>query len=181
MLALPGIVQSVLGYPLPMVLAIMNPWSATFRACIVNPGSGVVLDEKHVYARNFEVPSGGGVGTARAIAKAYGAFATGGKALGLRAETLAELRAPARAPSRGFFDEVVKDDAKYALGFMKPFEGFSFGREDAFGSPGAGGSLGYADPGVGIGYGYVTNRIGLGISPDPRDVALRRALSSVVH
>jgi CubicO group peptidase (beta-lactamase class C family) len=91
------------------------------------------------------------------------------------------LRAPARAPTHGFFDEVLRGDAKYALGFMKPIEAFSFGRPDAFGTPGAGGSLGYADPGVGIGYGYVTNRIGLGITPDPRDVALRSALSSVVH
>ena len=76
---------------------------------------------------------------------------------------------------------MLRGNAKYALGFMKPFAGFSFGREDAFGTPGAGGSLGYADPGVGIGYGYVTNRIGCGIAPDPRDVALRRALASVVH
>lgn len=180
-LSQPGLVQSVFAYPLPMVLAILNPWSSTFRACIVNPGSSVVMDEKRLYARNLEVPSGGGVGTARAIAKAYGTFATGGEALGLRAETLAELRAPARPAARGFFDEVIRDEAKYALGFMKPFEGFSFGREGAFGTPGAGGSLGYADPGVGIGYGYVTNRIGLGLAPDPRDVALRRALSSVVH
>ncbi len=180
-LAMSGLVQSVLGYPWSMVLALMNPWSSTFRACIVNPCSGVMMDDALIYARNLEVPSGGGVGMARAIAKAYGSFATGGAALGLQAQTLTELRAPARAPSHGFFDEVLKNDAKYALGFMKPFAGFSFGREDAFGTPGAGGSLGYADPDIGIGYGYVTNRIGPGIAPDPRDVALRLALSSVVR
>jgi len=180
-LAMPGLVPSVLGYPLPMILALLNPWSSTFRACMVNPGSAVVMDDKLIYARNLEVPSGGGVGTAQAIAKAYGSFAIGGAAVGLQVKTLNELRAPARAPARGFFDEVLRGDAKYALGFMKPFAGFSFGREDAFGTPGAGGSFGYADPGVGIGYGYVTNRIGRGIAPDPRDVALRRALSSVVH
>jgi CubicO group peptidase (beta-lactamase class C family) len=180
-LALPGFIESVLGYPLSMVLAILNPWSSTFRACILNPGSGVMMDDATIYARNLEVPSGGGVGTARSIAKAYGSFATGGAELGLTAQTLAELRAPARVPTHGFFDEVLRGDAKYALGFMKPIEAFSFGRPDAFGTPGAGGSLGYADPGVGIGYGYVTNRIGLGIAPDPRDVALRTALSSVVH
>ncbi len=180
-LAMPGLVRSILGYPLPMVLALLNPWSSTFRACMVNPGSGVVIDENFIYARNLDVPSGGGVGTARAIAQAYGSFATGGEALGLRAETLAELRAPARAPTNGFFDEVLRGDATYSLGFMKPFTRFSFGRDDAFGTPGAGGSLGYADPSVGIGYGYVTNRIGLGIAPDPRDVALRRALAPVVN
>lgn len=180
-LAMPGFVRSILGYPLPMVMSLLNPWSSTFRASMVNPGSGVMMDDTHVYVRQLEVPSGGGVGTARAIAKAYGSFATGGAALGLGAQTLADLRAPARAPALGFFDEVLRTDVKYALGFMKPFAKFSFGREDAFGAPGAGGSLGYADPAVGIGYGYVTNRFGLGMAPDPRDVALRQALASVVH
>ncbi len=180
-LAMPGFVRSILGYPLPMVMSLLNPWSSTFRASMVNPGSGVMMDNMLVYVRQLEVPSGGGVGTARAIAKAYGSFATGGAALGLGAQTLADLRAPARAPALGFFDEVLRTDVKYALGFMKPFAKFSFGREDAFGAPGAGGSLGYADPAVGIGYGYVTNRFGLGMAPDPRDVALRQALASVVH
>jgi len=44
------------------------------------------VDEQHIYARNLEVPSGGGVGTARAIAHAYSVFATRGKELGLRLE-----------------------------------------------------------------------------------------------
>lgn len=176
----PGLIESVLGYPLPMIRALLNPWSDTFRACIVNPGAGVVMDKDRIYARDLEVPSGGGVGTARAIAKAYGEFAMGGAKLGLRPETLAALRAPAIPPSRGFFDEVLRDDTQYALGFMKPFAGFSFGHPDAFGAPGAGSSLGYCDPAIGLGYGYVTNRIGFGIDPDPRDVALRKAIAEAV-
>lgn len=179
-LSQPGFVASVFGYPLPMILAILNPWSATFRACLVNPGSGVVADKDRIYLRDLEIPSGGGVGTARAIATAYNAFAKAGGPLDVRQETLSELRAPARPSDRGFHDEVVKGEAKFSLGFMKPSDDFSFGREDAFGAPGAGGSLGYADPGPGIAYAYVTNRIGLGVEPDPRDVALRRALASVV-
>ena len=123
-LSQPGFITSILGYPPSMILAILNPWSATFRACIMNPGSGVVQDKTRMYARNLEVPSGGGVGTARAIAKAYGTFATCGGALGLRPETLAELRAPARPPARGYFDQVVRDEVRYSLGFMKPFSGF---------------------------------------------------------
>lgn len=175
-----GFIKSVFGYPLSMIRALLNPWSDTFRACIVNPGSGVVMDKDRIYARDLEVPSGGGVGTARAIAKAYGVFAMGGAELGLRPETLAALQAPAIPPSRGFFDEVLRDDARYALGFMKPFAGLSFGHPEAFGTPGAGGSLGYADPVIGLGYGYVTNRIGPGIKPDPRDVALREAIATAL-
>lgn len=176
----PGLIKSILGYSFPMIRALMNPWSDTFRACIVNPGSAVVMDKDHIYARELEVPSGGGVGTARSIAKAYGVIATGGAELGLRPETLAALRAPAIPPSEGPFDEVLRGDAQYALGFMKPSAGFSFGHPDAFGAPGAGGSLGYADPAIGLGYGYVTNQIELGIEPDPRDVALREAIASAI-
>ncbi|MGJ8671203.1 MAG: hypothetical protein ACSHXK_17090, partial [Oceanococcus sp.] len=77
-------------------------------------------------------------------------------------------------------DEVLRGEAQYALGLMNPSAGFPFGHPDAFGAPGAGGSLGYADPAIGLGYGYVTNRIELGIDPDPRDVALRAAIGSAI-
>ncbi len=176
-----GFLESIAGLPLPVMLAALNPWSATFRACIVNPGSGVTLDKARIYPRDLEIPAGGGVGTARAVARAYGAFATGGAELGISPATLAALRAPAAAPERGFYDEVLKCEAQYGLGFMKSFGDFAFGRKDAFGFPGAGGSLGYADPGIGLGYGYVTNRIASGFEPDPRDVALREAIASVVR
>jgi hypothetical protein len=56
-------------------------------------------------ARDLEAPSGGGVGTARAIAKAYGVFATGGKELGLRPETIEALSASAIPARHGFFEE----------------------------------------------------------------------------
>ena len=73
-----------------------------------------------MYARNLEVPSGGGVGTARGIAHAYGVFATGGRELGLRQETLDLLAAPAIPPTRGFYDECMKGDGiQFSLGFMK--------------------------------------------------------------
>ncbi len=63
---------------------------------------------------------------------------------------------------------------------MKPTPEWPFGSEGAFGHPGSGGSLGYADPQTGIGYAYVTNQIGLALTGDPRDVALRDALDSVI-
>jgi CubicO group peptidase (beta-lactamase class C family) len=45
-----------------------------------------------------------------------------------------------------------------------------------FGSPGSGGSLGFADPTVGVGYDHVTNQMGTRQTGDPRDVRLRRAI-----
>ena len=168
-------VRAILSLPLPMLLDALNPRSVLFRSLISNPGTQVALDRECVFARELEVPSGGGVGTARGIAKAYGVFAGDGHELGLRPETLAALRAPAIPSRHGFVDACFHGEIAFSLGFMKPTSNWSFGHEGAFGSPGAGGSLGYADPATGIGYAYVTNRMGT-FDGDPRDVALRRAL-----
>jgi CubicO group peptidase (beta-lactamase class C family) len=140
-------------------------------------GSELPHDEPHVYARNLEVPSGGGVGTARAIARAYSVFATGGRELGLRQETLDLLAAPAVAPARGFYDECLKGHGvEFSLGFMKPSSELPFGSASSFGSPGAGGAFGFADPASGVGYAYVTNRMGTQLTGDERDIVLRNAL-----
>lgn len=159
--------------PLPLVLAAFNPRSYLRRAMV---GTDVYFDEERIYARNLEVPSGGGVGTARAIAHAYGVFAAGGLELGLRAETLAALTAPAMPPKRGFRDECLKGEVQFSLGFMKPSALWPMGSPAAFGAPGAGGSLGFADPEKGIGYAYVTNRMSMKVTGDPREAALRNAV-----
>ncbi len=172
----PGLLRMLTGMPVPLMLGAMNPRSALHRALVVNPGSELPIDREKVYARDLEVPSGGGVGTARAIAKAYGVFAAGGRELGLRPQTLAALAAPAIPPRRGPMDECLKGEVAFSLGFMKPTPGWPFGHPGSYGAPGAGGSLGYADPQAGIGYGYVTNQMGTNLSGDARDVALRRAL-----
>jgi CubicO group peptidase (beta-lactamase class C family) len=180
-LAKPGPAAMLLHFPVRLSLAALNHHSNIYRALTVNPGSEVVHDAQHIYARNFEVPSGGGVGTARGMARAYGVFASGGRELGLRPETLQALAAPAIPPTRGFYDECMKaDGVKFSLGFMKPGPVWPFGSEESFGSPGSGGSLGYADPKTGIGYGYVTSRMGTALTGDPRDLALREALDSVI-
>jgi CubicO group peptidase (beta-lactamase class C family) len=138
-------------------------------------------DKQRVYARNLEVPAGGGIGSARAIARAYSAFATGGRELGLRKETLDLLAAPASPPSRGFHDECMKSEGvRFSLGFMKPNPTVPFASPSSFGAPGAGGALGFADPSAGVGYAYVTMKMGTALAGDPRDVALRDALYSAL-
>ena len=176
-IARPRIIDMLLGFPLSLTLDVMNPRSRVVRAL---KGSDVPHDAQRVYARNFEVPSGGGVGTATAIAHAYSAFATGGRELGLRQETLDLLAAPAIPPTRGFRDECLKGEVQFSLGFMKPSPGWPFGSPSSFGSPGAGGSLGFADPTAGVGYAYVTSQMGVRITGDPRDVALRDALYAAI-
>jgi CubicO group peptidase (beta-lactamase class C family) len=174
-------IELVFGLPFRLLLTSMNPRSPIFRGLLKpNPGPWVPLDDERIYARNLEVPSGGGVGSARGIARTYDAFATGGKELGLRAETLRELMAPAVPPTHGFRDEGLKSEARFSLGFFKPMPSWRFGRPGAFGSPGSGGSFGFADPERGIAYAYVTNRMGANVVVDDRDIALREALTSVV-
>lgn len=173
----PGIIERVLGFPFRLTLDAFNPRSNIVRAL---RGSEFPEDAERIYARNFEVPSGGGVGTARAIARAYSAFATGGGELGLKRETLDLLAAPAIPPTRGFYDECMKGEAQFSLGFMKPCSTWPFGNPGAFGFPGAGGSFGFADPEAGIGYAYVTSKMGVALTGDPRDVALRDALHSAI-
>ncbi|MFA5910804.1 MAG: serine hydrolase domain-containing protein [Vicinamibacterales bacterium] len=167
--------RAMLRLPFPLLRAALNPRSVIYRALVVNPGDRLPFDEQRVYARNLEVPSGGGVGTARAMARAYSEFATAGLALGLRQETLQALTAPAIPSAHGFFDEGVRGDIEYSLGFMKTCPNWRFGHAGAFGAPGAGGSLAFADPQTGMAYAYVTSRMG-GVTGDPRDLALRNAL-----
>jgi len=158
------------------MLPFFAPSTLTHRTFWKNPGITLPFDAEHIYARNLEVPSQGGVGSARAIAKAYSIFATGGRELGLRPETLQALMAPAVAPVNGFYDQVLKRDWRLSLGFAKPDAGYPFGHPGAFGTPGAGGSFGFADPQAGVGYAYVLNRLGERQGGDPRDLALRDAL-----
>src|SRR6185369_11156929 len=151
----PSFAEMVLGFPFKMMLAVWNPRSNIRRALM---GSELAHDEQCIYPRNLEIPAGGGVGTARAIAQAYSVFATGGTELRLSKETIQELTAPAIPATDGFFDECMRGEAQFSLGFMRPNAEFPFGSASSFGHPGAGGSLGFADPETQIGYAYVPNR-----------------------
>ena len=126
--------------------------------------------------RHLEIPAGVGFGSARAIAAIYGDLATGGTRLGLRPSTFEAITRPPVAPADGAYDRVLHTPTSYAFGWWRPFPRFPFGSTLAFGTPGAGGSFGYADPASGVGFAYVTNRMGYHAWDDPRDLALRTAL-----
>jgi CubicO group peptidase (beta-lactamase class C family) len=180
-LASPSPVAMLLGFPIRLTLASLNHRSNIYRALIANPGAAISQDQQRIYARNLEVPAGGGVGTARAIARAYSVFATDGRELQLRPATLQALAAPAIPATNGFYDECLFGEIRFSLGFMKPNALLHFGSDSSFGSPGAGGSLGFADPKAGIGYAYVTSQMGPTLTGDPRDLALRNAVYSIIE
>ena len=180
MLASPSLLTRLREFPVRLMLASLNPQSNIFRALIVNPGAAICLDTERIYTRNLEVPSGGGVGTARAIARAYSAFAAGGAELKLNPATLQALAAPAIPATHGFYDECLFGDVRFSLGFMKPSPVLRFGSQQSFGAPGAGGAMGFADPATGMAYGYVTSQMGATLTGDPRDLALRNAVDEAV-
>ena len=170
----PGrLLLSVFTMPISLAVAGLNPGS-NLRRCLL--GSELPEQEggERVYARDLEIPSGGGVGTARALAHAYGICAARGEEIGLRDETLKLLMRPAIAPRAGFHDECLKVDIRFSLGFMKPapHEGW---HPSSFGHFGAGGAFAFADPANRIGYAYVTNQMGNRLV-DPRENALRAAV-----
>jgi CubicO group peptidase (beta-lactamase class C family) len=174
----PSTLDLLRGFPIRLAFDTFNPHSKIVRAL---RGSELPHDPVRVYARNLEIPSGGGVGTARAIARAYSVFAGDGRELGLTDDTLALLAAPAVPPTRGFYDECLKESGvEFSLGFMKSCPAVRFGGKRSFGSPGAGGAMGFADPDARVGYAYVTDKMGTRLSGDPRDLALRNAIYAAI-
>ncbi|GIH11052.1 serine hydrolase [Rhizocola hellebori] len=168
--------------PWRFVAGFLNPRSITARS-FANPK---VLAEADNYnlaqVRRLELPAANGTGEARAVAQLYGAVASEESKLGLAMSTLAALTRPARPPSGGLRDMVLGVDSVFSLGYIKPFPRFRFGgsEERAFGTPGAGGSFGFADPQTGIGFAYTMNRMGFHLWDDPRELALRDALYRTV-
>jgi CubicO group peptidase (beta-lactamase class C family) len=176
-----NMLKMMVSMPFPMMLAIFDRNSEIYRALMVNPGAAIATDETTIYARNLEVPSGGGVGTARSMARAYSVFATGGVELGIGAKIMAELKAPPRPSANGFYDDGIKAPVRFSLGFMRSSAEWPVGSPSAFGAPGAGGALAFADPETGVAYAYVSNRISAKMLMSSRDAALRRALNSVLR
>jgi CubicO group peptidase (beta-lactamase class C family) len=76
---------------------------------------------------------------------------------------------------------VLRVDTAFSFGFMKPFPILPFGSSPrAYGHTGTGGSFGFPDPDRGVGYAYMMNRAGFGVPTDPRELALRSALYTVL-
>jgi CubicO group peptidase (beta-lactamase class C family) len=171
-----GALRYARAMPPRMVAAFVRPSSLTARV-FTNPRVLSAADLDAAAYRPLEMPSSGGIGTARSIARVYGDLATGAEALGIGAPTLAELSAPPRPPSGSRRDLVLMVETAYSLGYIRPSSLFRFGSDErAFGHPGAGGSFGFADPAAGVGFAYAPNRLGPHLRDDPREKAVRDAL-----
>jgi CubicO group peptidase (beta-lactamase class C family) len=161
--------------PWQFVRGFLTPGSLTART-FSNPA--VVGQPERYNDRDMmriELPAANGIGTARSVAIAYGDLAIGSPRLGIKADTLAALTQPAQDPRLGRMDLVLHLPTRFSLGYCKPWEGFEFGSASAFGTPGAGGSFGFADPQLGMGFCYAMNRMDYYLVSDPRELALREA------
>jgi CubicO group peptidase (beta-lactamase class C family) len=132
--------------------------------------------------RRIELPASNGIGLVRDIAKLYGIFAMGAKELEIKQETLEAIMKPAIDPEDGLFDEVLQAKSRFSLGYLKPFPDNQFGSSDkAFGTPGAGGSFGFADPDTQIGFAYGMNKSGFYLLRDKREKALSDAIFECIN
>jgi CubicO group peptidase (beta-lactamase class C family) len=161
--------------PWRFVRDLMRPHTLAGRA-FNNPRVRHTAELDTPAYRAVEMPASNGIGSARAIARAYGALATGGRELGIQEATLNALKQPAMSPRGGSYDLVLHLDTAFSCGFLKPCDVCTFGSSgSAFGTQGAGGSFGFADPDIGLGFAYVMNRMGFHVANDPREKALRDA------
>ncbi|HYX99926.1 MAG TPA: serine hydrolase domain-containing protein, partial [Mycobacterium sp.] len=106
--------------PPRLTLALLNPRSLTGRTVNLPNDVDAMRDYNREDIRAVEIPAANGIGTARAVAKAYGCAATGGRELGLTADTLDALTKSAVTPTGGIRDKVLHVDSLFSLGYCKP-------------------------------------------------------------
>ena len=106
------------------------------------------------------ISAANGHGTARALARVYGALARGGELDGVRVLSREAIERARIEQSYGEDAVLAGLPSRFGLGFMLDLPEYKIAPGgDIFGHPGAGGSIGFADPESGIGFGYVMNKM----------------------
>lgn len=148
---------------------------------MTNLGGFLERFDSQKYYRS-EHPSAGGITNARGLAGMYAPLANDGIANNIQlisSEAIAAMRYPTAASDR---DAFLGGRSAFTLGFSKSWANGA-GKpnsvilgEDAFGTPGFGGSIGFADPCHRMSFGYVMNRQGEGTGLNVRGQGLIDAL-----
>ncbi|MFW9873116.1 MAG: serine hydrolase domain-containing protein [Candidatus Thorarchaeota archaeon] len=168
--------------PKPFVKAFLKKGTITNRAFSNPKILGSVKEYNTRKMRRIELPASNGIGLVRDMARLYGIFSMGGRELRIKQETLEAIMKPAKDPELGRFDQVLQLESRFSLGFIKPSPEFRFGTsENAFGTPGAGGSFAYADPDTQRGFAYAMNKSGFYIFDDPREHRLSKAVFECIN
>lgn len=129
--------------------------------------------------RSNEIPSVNGHGTARGVARIYGALANGGKIDGVHVVDMKAL-APFREEQLTSPPPTEPPRLRMAVGFMlnTPPSRAIGPHLESFGHSGAGGSQGFCDPVENIGFSYCTNLMQNGTETGIRATSLIDAVFS---
>ena len=133
--------------------------------------------------RSAEIPAANGHGTARGLARVYGALANGGAIDGVRLvrpESIECMREPQPEGVDLFIGHAMGGIAfRWNLGFMPNLMGVVYGPNPrAFGHTGHGGSVAMCDPEAHLSVAYVMNRMQVASPdnpPDTRSISLVHA------
>ena len=141
------------------------------------PTDGLAWNTRPYHA--CEMPGGGGIATARSMARHYACLANGGELDGVRLMRPETIAAGRRELNR-FMDPFIAEPMTFGTAYALQTEQGRFGPPaDAFGHSGAGGSIHCAWPSQGLGLSYVMNEM----RADPevrRTHGMLEALYSVV-
>ncbi len=114
--------------------------------------------------RAAEIPAANGHGTARSLARIYGALACGGEVDGVRILETETIDNAIREQAFGPDAILGGMPMRFGLGFMLRQDFMPLSPNPrAFGHPGAGGSIGMADPDARVGFGYTLNKMQQGL------------------
>jgi CubicO group peptidase (beta-lactamase class C family) len=126
-----------------------------------------------------ELPAIGGIASARGLAQAYAPLSLDGSIDGIRLVDKSSLPAMRAVRSASDRDLVLQVPTTFTLGFSKSWGDRRLGEgehviigEQAFGTPGMGGSLGFADGEARMSFGYVMNKHGPGVGLNDRGQSL---------
>jgi len=163
--------QAPPGAPDPFRAAAANPESLVGRV-FANPALTPGTVNTRAW-RAAEIPAGNGHGSARDLARLYGALANDGTLDGVHVLSPAQI-GKANTENAYGKDEVLSPiPSRFGLGFMLTQPMIPFGPNPrSFGHPGAGGSIAFADPDAGLGFAYVMNQMQMGLGGDARGFQL---------
>ncbi|KAF1054085.1 MAG: Esterase EstB [Stenotrophomonas maltophilia] len=153
-----------------LLKTMMSDPTAMSTRAFTNPPSILTSTNKPEW-RRMQQPAANGHGNARSLAGFYTGLLQGRL---LEAQWLAEMT---REHALGD-DLTLLTRTRFGLGCMldqAEVANATYGLSaDAFGHPGAGGSIGFADPQRGLAFGFVTNTLGPYVLMDPRAQRLAR-------
>ena len=139
-------------------------------------------DRDHVNSRErhaAEIPAAGAITTARGLARLYAPLARDGSVDGIRLLQPQSLYSMGETRSASDCDLLLRIPTTFTLGLSKSWGARGLGPgqhvilgKDAFGTPGMGGSMGFADTDARMSFAYVMNRHGSGVGLNERGQGL---------